>query len=305
MSFSLRQLRHFICIADHQNISSAARELFLSQPALSTSIVQLEEALGLQLLIRHHARGVSLTPAGNAFLAQARSLVAHAEEVASTGRALGESAQGILEVGCFWTLSPFFLPGLLVLARERHPELEIKVSEGPLNELQGLLHNGNIEMALLYDIDLDPALARVPLADVKPHVLLPASHPLANRASLSLKALRDEPFILLDLPHSRDYFLGFFGKLGFQPRVRHRSQSFELVRGLVASGEGYSILNLQPASQQTYDGGKVRCLPIREKMPSLSVVLGHPVGLRQTGRAQAFLRCCHEYFKKTPKSQSA
>ena len=156
---------------------------FLSQPALSTSIVQLEEALGLQLLIRHHARGVSLTPAGNTFLAQARSLVAHAEEVASTGRALGESAQGILEVGCFWTLSPFFLPGLLVLARERHPELEIKVSEGPLNELQDLLHNGNIEMALLYDIDLDPALARVPLADVKPHVLLPASHP-ANRASL-------------------------------------------------------------------------------------------------------------------------
>ena len=299
MSFSLRQLRHFVCVAEHQNISSAARELFLSQPALSTSIVQLEEGLGLQLLIRHHARGVSLTPAGSTFVAQARSLIAHAEEVTNMGRALGESAQGILETGCFWTLSPFFLPGLLVLNRKRHPELEIKVSEGPLNELQRLLHNGNIESALLYDIDLDRNLACLPLTQVKPHVLLPASHPLANRADLSLKALQDEPFILLDLPHSRDYFLGFFGKQGFQPKVRHRSQSFELVRGLVASGEGYSILNLQPASRQTYDGGEVRCLPISEKVPALSVVLAHPAGLRQTRRAQAFAHCCQEYFKST------
>ena len=299
MSFSLRQLRHFVCVAEHQNISSAARELFLSQPALSTSIVQLEEGLGLQLLIRHHARGVSLTPAGSTFAAQARSLIAHAEEVTNMGRALGESAQGILETGCFWTLSPFFLPGLLVLNRKRHPELEIKVSEGPLNELQRLLHNGNIESALLYDIDLDRNLACLPLTQVKPHVLLPASHPLANRADLSLKALQDEPFILLDLPHSRDYFLGFFGKQGFQPKVRHRSQSFELVRGLVASGEGYSILNLQPASRQTYDGGEVRCLPISEKVPALSVVLAHPAGLRQTRRAQAFAHCCQEYFKST------
>ena len=299
MSFSLRQLRHFVCVAEHQNISSAARELFLSQPALSTSIVQLEEGLGLQLLIRHHARGVSLTPAGSTFAAQARSLIAHAEEVTNMGRALGESAQGILETGCFWTLSPFFLPGLLVLNRKRHPELEIKVSEGPLNELQRLLHNGNIEIALLYDIDLDRNLACLPLTQVKPHVLLPASHPLANRTDLSLKALQDEPFILLDLPHSRDYFLGFFGKQGFQPKVRHRSQSFELVRGLVASGEGYSILNLQPASRQTYDGGEVRCLPISEKVPALSVVLAHPAGLRQTRRAQAFAHCCQEYFKST------
>ena len=297
MSFSLRQLRHFVCIAEHQNISSAARELFLSQPALSTSIVQLEEGLGLQLLIRHHARGVSLTPAGNTFLAQARSLIAHAEEVTSSGRALGESAQGGLEAGCFSTLSPFFLPSLLVLARKKHPELEIKVSEGPLDELQKLLHNGNIEIALLYDIELDRTLKRLPMTQVKPHILLPAAHPLANQASLDLKALQNEPFILLDLPHSRDYFLGFFGKLGFQPKIRHRSQSFELVRGLVASGEGYSILNLQPASRQTYDGGQVRCLSIREKVPALSVVLAYPAGLRQTRRAQAFVSCCQEYFK--------
>ncbi len=305
MSFSLRQLRHFVCIAEHQNISSAARELFLSQPALSTSIVQLEEKLGLQLLIRHHAKGVSLTPAGNTFLTQARSLIAHAEEVTSSGRALGESAQGVLEAGCFWTLSPFFLPSLLGLARKKHPELEVKVTEGPLDELQKLLNNGNIEIALLYEIELDRTLNRLPMTQVKPHILLSAAHPLANQVSLSLKTLRDEPFVLLDLPHSRDYFLGFFGKLGFQPKIRHRSQSFELVRGLVASGEGYSILNLQPAARQTYDGGQVRCLPIRDKVPALSVVLAYPAGLRQTRRAQAFVSCCQAYFKTPGRYRTA
>ncbi|MBT4405044.1 MAG: LysR family transcriptional regulator [Acidiferrobacteraceae bacterium] len=296
MQYSLRQLLHLVCVAEHQNISRAARALFLSQPALSTSIAQLEETLGLQLLIRHHARGVSLTPAGNTFLAQARSLLAHAEEVTAAGRALGESAQGVLEAGCFWTLSPFFLPGLLVLARQRHPELQIQITEGPLDELQTLLRNGQIEMALLYDIDLGRDLECDTLAQVEPHVLLPSGHRLADQASVSLRALRKEPFILLDLPHSRDYFLGFFQKAGFEPKVRHRSRSFELVRGLVASGEGYSILNLQPASHQTYDGGEVKCLPIKDKVSPLSIVLAQPLGLRQTHRASAFVSCCRAYF---------
>ena len=296
MQYSLRQLLHLVCVAEHQNISRAARALFLSQPALSTSIAQLEETLGLQLLIRHHARGVSLTPAGNTFLAQARSLLAHAEEVTAVGRALGESVQGVLEAGCFWTLSPFFLPGLLVLARQRHPELQIQFTEGPLDELQTLLRNGQIEMALLYDIDLGRDLECDTLAQVEPHVLLPSGHRLADQASVSLRALRKEPFILLDLPHSRDYFLGFFQKAGFEPKVRHRSRSFELVRGLVASGEGYSILNLQPASHQTYDGGEVKCLPIKDKVSPLSIVLAQPLGLRQTHRASAFVSCCRAYF---------
>ena len=129
MSFSLRHLRHFVSIAEHQNISSAARELFLSQPALSTSIVQLEEVLGLQLLIRHHARGVSLTPAGNTFLAQARSLIAHAEEVTNMGRALGESAQGILEAGCFWTLSPFSSPAFWYLTESAIQSLKLRLAK--------------------------------------------------------------------------------------------------------------------------------------------------------------------------------
>ncbi|MEK9786453.1 MAG: LysR family transcriptional regulator [Gammaproteobacteria bacterium] len=296
MSFSLRQIRHFVTIAEHGNISSAAKDLFMSQPALSTSITQLEETLGLQLLIRHHAKGVSLTPSGAAFLAQARSLLAHSEEVAAAGRALGVSVEGTLPIGCFWTLSPFFLPGLIVLTRKHHPELQIQVTEGPLDELERLLLAGRIESALLYDIDLDTSLTRHPLTQVQPHLLLPAHHPLSSESSISIRALRDEPFILLDLPHSRDYFLGFFGKLGVQPNIRHRSQSFELIRGLVGSGEGYSILNLQPASPQTYDGGEVRCIPIKEKVAPLSIVLAHSASLRQTQRALAFKACCEAYF---------
>ena len=297
MSFTLRQLRHFVRVAERENISTAAKELFLSQPALSTSIAQLEESLDLQLLIRHHAKGVSLTPSGSAFLARARSLLAHAEEVSATGRALGESAQGPLEIGCFWTLSPFFLPGLLSMTHDQHPDLDIQIIEGPLDELKKLLLNGGIEIALLYDLDLESGFKKQPLAKVKPHLLLSASHPLANQSVVSLRSLQNDPFILLDLPHSRDYFLGFFGKIGIQPNIKHRSQSFELVRGLVANGKGYSILNLQPASQKTYDGGEVRCVPIREKVAPLSVVLAYPEGLRQTQRAVAFSRCCETFFK--------
>ena len=69
MQYTLKQLQYLISVSKHGNISAAARDLFISQPALSTSIAQLESSLGLTLLIRHHAKGVSLTPAGADFLA--------------------------------------------------------------------------------------------------------------------------------------------------------------------------------------------------------------------------------------------
>ena len=64
---------------------------------------------------------------------------------------------------------------------------------------------------------------------------------------MSLRELADEPFILLDLPHSRDYFFGLFRAVGLEPRIVFRSRSQELIRGLVAHGHGFAIQNAIPA----------------------------------------------------------
>ena len=113
MQYTLKQLGYLVAVAQYGNISVAARHLFISHPALSTAIAQLESSLGVPLLIRHHARGVSVTPAGRKFLTRARSLLGHANELELLGRELGDSVRGQLIVGCFVTLAPFFLPRLL------------------------------------------------------------------------------------------------------------------------------------------------------------------------------------------------
>ena len=99
MLFTLKQLQNLISVSEHGSISAAASHLFISQPALSTSIAQLEKSLGLSLLIRHHARGVSLTPAGADFLARARSLLTHAQEIEEDVRDLRDSISGDIAVG--------------------------------------------------------------------------------------------------------------------------------------------------------------------------------------------------------------
>ncbi len=298
MQFTLKQLYHLISVSEHSSISAAASHLFISQPALSTSIAQLEKSLGLSLLIRHHARGVSLTPAGADFLVRARSLLTHAQEIEEDVLELRDSISGQLAVGCFVTLAPFFVPRLMRDLNESYPELQIRFIEGTLDRLQQLLKSGDIEVALLYALELDAELQSENLTVIKPHVLLPPDHPLAGGKSVSLKALQDESMILLDLPHSREYFQQLFQHLGIDPRIEQRSESFELVRGLVARGHGYSVLNLQPASELTYDGARVRCLPIREKAMPLQVVLATLSKTRRTRRSEAFAQTCRDFFRR-------
>ena len=120
MQFTLKQLDQLITVAEHGSVSSAARELFISQPTLSSSIARLEQSLGLTLLIRHHARGVSLTPTGADFLVRARSLVDPAQEIEADVRELRDSVSGAISIGCFVTLAPFFLPRLISRLKEEY-----------------------------------------------------------------------------------------------------------------------------------------------------------------------------------------
>src|SRR5690349_529815 len=110
---NLRQLECFVAAADAGTMTAAAAQLFVSQSAISLAVAQLERSVGTQLLIRHKARGLELTPAGRRLLPQARSLLAHADDVRTAAEAEGGALSGPLTVGCFRTAAPFLLPELL------------------------------------------------------------------------------------------------------------------------------------------------------------------------------------------------
>jgi DNA-binding transcriptional LysR family regulator len=291
-TFTLVQLRYFAAAAEEGSMTAAAKRLLVSQSAVSTAVNQLEHDLGVQLLIRHHARGLSLTPAGTRFHDQLRDFLAHADQLAEAARGFGASAVGELSVGCFVTLAPFVLPQLLADLSDKHPQLRVSVVEGEIEELQQAVLAGRCELAVLYDIDLAPRLSRELLTVSPPYVIVPPGHRLAGASGVQLAELAHEPLILYDLPHSRDYFRALITGAGVEPLVRHRSSSYETVRSLVAAGQGYSILNQRPVGDTTYGGGAVAALPLLDPVEPLPVVLVHVRDGRLTRRAEAFADRC-------------
>ncbi|GLY69685.1 LysR family transcriptional regulator [Amycolatopsis taiwanensis] len=290
IGFTLTQLRYFAAAAELGSMTAASRELMVSQSAVSTAVAQLERELGVQLLLRHHARGLTLTAAGEAFYRELRGYLVHTSELAEVARSAGQALTGDLTIGCFTTLGPFELPRLLTACEQDHPGIRIAVVEDEHAALKQALRSGRCELALMYSYDLDDDIGHVRVGVAPPYVLVANGHRFARRGKVALKELADEPMVLLDLPHSGQYLERLVESAGVHPKVRHRTAGFETVRAMVANGQGWSVLNQRPASNTTYDGAEVVPLEITDPIEPLEVVLASMKGARLTARAHAFVR---------------
>jgi DNA-binding transcriptional LysR family regulator len=113
VAVSLRQLEYFVAAAEAGQMSAAAARFPVSQSAVSVAIAQLERTLGVQLFHRRKARGLSLTPAGTELFTDARRLLEHAVELEASAQTIGQEISGLLKIGCFPTLTPFYMPRVL------------------------------------------------------------------------------------------------------------------------------------------------------------------------------------------------
>ncbi len=293
---TLTQLRYFVKAATYSSMTKAADELHIAQSAVSAAISQLEQQIGAQLFIRHRARGLTLTAAGEEMLRDTRAVLAHLDEVLDRAGGGADQVRGTVRLACFVTLAPFVLPRLLSDLGASHPDLEVEVVEASADAIRTVLRNGTAELALTYDLALGTGIDTEQLGVAAPYVALPVDHRLATRQSIRLTELADEPMVLLDLPDSRDYFESILAEAGVTPRVRYRSASYEAVRGLVARGHGFSILNQIPAHQGTYDGGEVRVVAIRDAPAGLPIMLARLQSVRSTARARAVAAAARAIF---------
>jgi len=296
--YTLRQLEYFVAVAECGSVTGAAARVHLSQSAMSTARAALERALDVQLRLRHHARGVTPTAAGEHLLAAARRLLAQAEELKAEAREFGQELTGAIAVGCFEVLAPYVLPELLATCAERHPGLRLDTYEVDLDRLAQGVISGRFELGLGYELDPDARLVTSRVFTLPPYVLLPARHKLAGRSNVTLSQLAGEPLALLELPQSRDYFLGMFAAAGVDPDIRYRSSSVETLRALVGRGLAYTLLNLQPAVATSLDGHPVVSLALEGGGTPLEVVLVAAAGSRPTRRAAAVAAVSTEVLRR-------
>jgi len=277
VSYNLRQLRYFVATVEAGSVAEASRQVNISQPSISASIKALEEGFGVQLLIRHHASGISLTPVGARFYRHALELLKHAREFEQNALEENDTLSGHIELGFYVTFGPLYVPQLLGKFRQLYPRVTINLRDGLQNTLMDGLRLGAFDLVLMYDFGLDPSVERIVLlADLKPHAVLPKSHRLAAD----------------DVPPSGGYFRSIFDEVGLTPNVAYSSPSLEMVRSLVGQGLGYSVLATRPAADVTYDGNEIVTVPISDKVSTSTVVVAWSRQNQLTKQARALADFC-------------
>ncbi len=292
VGYSLRQLHYFVATCEAGSIALAAEREFISASAVSAAIAHLEQTLGVQLFVRQHAQGVAPTSQGRLLLAEARALLKQADDLERFGRELHSELAGHVHVGCLVTLAATHVPGALRSFADANPNVSVELLDSGQDELVDGLRSGRLDLAITYDLDLPPGLTFERLRSLPPVAVFPAGHPLAGARSVSLRRLASEPLVLLDLPMSREYFLGLFRASRLEPTLGGRSAHLDVVCTLVGNGYGYSILNVPPATLKAADGSPLAAVPLSGRQRALGIGLLQTAGSRPTRAVTAFVEHC-------------
>lgn len=287
--FTLRQLEIFLATVQSGTFADAAKVLFITPAAVAVAVNELEESLGLQLLVRRRAQGVKPTAAGVHLAEEARRLLTNANEIQHTLASGMGQLRGPLAVGCYSTLSATVLPSLIDGFSQHYPDIDLRIADAPLDELTGQLLEGELDLVIGYRLYLPAGLEIETLYETEVHALLSPEHPLAEHDSLALTDLADDPLILLDLPPSGQHTLELLHQSGVTPKVAYRSQNFEFVRSMVARNLGYSLLIQKARLDRSYEGLPIVAKPIRPQLAQEWAVIVWPQGTRLTDRARAFV----------------
>lgn len=285
--FTLNQLTYFVECARTLNMTQASSNLHVAQSAVSTAITQLEKSLGSTLFIRQQSKGLILTDAGEKLLNDTNELFAMLSGTVETIQNKQSVVSGEITIACFNTLAPFLVPELLSDLEARFPDLKVQVLEGDENEILNLLRQGKAELGIHYSFGTVDGIHNELVGFAPPHAVVSTKHRLAGAKSVALKDLADDPFILLDMPSSREYFLAVLEESGLKAKVAHRSGSYETVRSLVAKNLGYSILNQKPRIKKTYGGERVVSLEINHEVRGLDIVVSSLAQIERSARAKA------------------
>jgi DNA-binding transcriptional LysR family regulator len=244
----LRHLRYFVVVAEERHVTRAAERLGMQQPPLSQQIRALERELDVQLF-RRRPRGVELTDAGSALLAEARAILSHIEHASAAARRTARGEQGRIAVG-FTSSVPFhpFVPRIIRAYREAFPLVALRLEEGGTIELIDDLRDGRIDVAFVRTAIADQeGLMVSPLLKEAMVLALPRGHRLARRANkaVPLKALAEETFIVYRRPNGPglyDAILSACTAAGFSPRVGQEAPRIVATLNLVAAGLGISLV---------------------------------------------------------------
>jgi DNA-binding transcriptional LysR family regulator len=239
----LRQLLHFVAVAEEENFTRAAQCSNIVQSALSTSIRQLEEELGAKLFVRS-TRKVRLTAAGRAFLEKANVALEALREGKELIADIRSLRRGKLSLGTVQSLPSFIdLPALLENFHDQHPDIEVRLCQGSAGHLIEKIRSRQIELVILPVEEAQPDLSSQIICCDSLVLACAMEHQLAEAETISLKKLSGEAFIDFEPTHgTRELVDHAFAGAGLERRVAFEVSDLNTLLELVARGLGIALI---------------------------------------------------------------
>ena len=270
----LRHLRYFVAVAEAGSLTVAAEQrLHTSQPSLSRQIRDLEHEVGAQLLTRG-ARGIELTPAGRAFLDQARLVLSQVEAAAESARRVAHPAKPRFSMGFLTGHELTWMPEALQILRDELPNIDVMISSQYSPLLADGLSKGKIDAAFLRRERGAPDLAFRLLVKEPLMVVLPSNHRLATLKTIGPQDLVGETFVTVShtAPVLRGVIDNYLKRSGINITPAHEADHVTMGMSLIASTRGVGLL---PAYAQNFLPSSVTSRPLKGNTPTIELVLGY------------------------------
>jgi len=250
----LRQLEILCAIAETGTFTGAGEKLHVSQSAISRQVLLLEDELREPLFLRQ-GRGAVPTRTGQQLIDLGRRLLDDLSATVGVIRDQHVELSGTLRIAGGMTVCLYVFPLLLKDFRHAHPRVDVKLITGATPRLIRQLKNGLVDVALLTLPVDEPSFVVLPALREELMLVMPADHPLAAKKRVQPKDLALEPFVLFEpLSNTRRTADRFFTRVGIEPRVVLETENVEILKALVASGMGMTIIPYQSVADEVRSG---------------------------------------------------
>ncbi len=285
----LRHLRYFLEITRDLNMTKASKRLGISQPPLSRQIKQLEEELGVDLFDRT-GNNLTLTDAGTFFAMKAQQILDNVDTTSQAVSRIGGPSKKWLNIGFVPSTIYGFLPQLIRRYRTSSPNVEVSLIDLMSQDQVHALKSGQIDIGFGRLQINDPEIKREVIFEEPLMAVVQKGHIFANRKSISLEEMSQEPLILYPKkprPNYADQVSALFYKHSLQINVVQEVQELQTTLGLIAAGVGCSIV---PKSVQKMRGGDVVYVPFKDSDAKSPVVMSYLNKLDQTEELRKFIK---------------
>lgn len=254
----ISQLRYFQTVCRYGSITKAAEEMYVSQPAISFCIKELEEEFGIKLFHRRNNR-LQLTVEGTFFLDKVNYILQSVDALSSQMKDMGNNRNHI-KIAVPAMLSTFLLPTIFNDYSEKFPNVEIEMLETGSLQVRKLVDSNSVDLGItIEDNEVDDSYNVLPLVTTELMFCVSKDHPLAKKDKLTFKELADEKIILFKADSYQNILIKkAFTDAGVDPRIMLYTSQLYTIRKFLSAGNVGAFLYRQVAEL----GSDIVCIPV-------------------------------------------